>query len=471
MSDKGKEIQFNLQIVFNKYNIIRQLGKGSFGTVFAGINIKTNEKVAIKVEVQKDKPNLILLESESHKLNSLKNIIGIPKIYEFGKVDGFNILVMEQLGKSLNQLFKSQNKKFSLKTVCVLGIDMIKIIQSIHSKKLIHRDIKPDNFMMGRDNTRDTLYLIDFGLAKKYISNNGQHIPYKTGKSMTGTARYCSIYTHQGIEQSRRDDLESIGYVLMYFLRGNLPWENIKCNSNDKNYDNIGNVKKNTSIEDLCNGFPNELCDYFNYVKQLEFIEDPNYNILIEIFENILQKYCDCKYINNGVNNSARHNLFDWNIMGNLLESPKRGYKKKRDSTVGFSSIPKRKSMINNGGNSDFEIDEINNQLYNNADKVKNKNHNHIRHRNSHINNHKVEDKEEKKNEKSEKDNISNKSENNIKEKKNENECIENKQNKDDNIKDNKNEKENNNDKETTVDNYQKKNKKESGTHCKCQIF
>ena len=244
MSDKGKEIQFNLQIVFNKYSIIRQLGKGTFGTVFAAINTKTNEKVAIKVEVQKDKPNLILLESESHKLNSLKNIIGIPKIYEFGKVDGFNILVMEQLGKSLNQLFKSQNKKFSLKTVCVLGIDMIKIIQSIHSKKLIHRDIKPDNFMMGRDNTRDTLYLIDFGLAKKYISNNGQHIPYKTGKSMTGTARYCSIYTHQGIEQSRRDDLESIGYVLMYFLRGNLPWENIKCNSNDKNYDNIGNVKK-----------------------------------------------------------------------------------------------------------------------------------------------------------------------------------------------------------------------------------
>ncbi len=466
MSEKEKEIQFNLQIVFNKYSIIRQIGKGSFGTVFAGINTKTNEKVAIKTEVQTDKPNLSLLESESHKLNSLRNSIGIPKIYEFGKVDGFNILVMEQLGKSLNQLFISQNRKFSLKTVCVLGIDMLKIIQHVHSKKQIHRDIKPDNYMMGRDNTRDTLYLIDFGLAKRYILSNGQHIPYKTGKSMTGTARYCSIYTHQGIEQSRRDDLESIGYVLLFFLRGNLPWQGIKAKSNDKHYEKIGNVKQNTSIQDLCNGFPNELCDYFNYVKQLEFVEEPDYNLLIQIFENILKKYCDCKYVNNGVNNSARHNLFDWNIMGNLLESPKKGYKKKRDSTIGFSSIPKRRSIINNGGNSEFEIEVTHINNNNNEDKIKNKNHNHNHIHNNHNDNYKNEHKEDKKNEK---DNKSNKSENNIKEKKKENE--ENKQNKNDNNKDNKNEKENNDDKETAVDNNGKKSKKESGTHCKCQIF
>ena len=465
MSDKEKEIQFNLQIVFNKYSIIRQIGKGSFGTVFAGINTKTNEKVAIKTEVQSNKPNLSLLESESHKLNSLKNLIGIPKVYEFGKVDGFNILVMEQLGKSLNQLFISQNRRFSLKTVCILGIDMLKIIQHVHSKKQIHRDIKPDNFMIGRDNTRDTLYLIDFGLAKRYILSNGQHIPYKTGKSMTGTARYCSIYTHQGIEQSRRDDLESIGYVLLFFLRGNLPWQGIKAKSNDKHYEKIGNVKQSTSVQELCNGFPNELCDYFNYVKQLEFIEEPDYNLLIQIFEHILKKYCDCKYVNNGINNSARHNLFDWNIMGNLLESPKRGYKKKKDSTIGFSSIPKRRSIINNGGNSEFDIEVT--QINNNEDKVKNKNHNH--NHNTNIDNHKNEHQEDKKNEKDNKSNKSNKSDNNIKEKNNEKE--ENKQNKNDNNKDNKNEKENNDDKETTVDNNGKKNKKESGTHCKCQIF
>ena len=394
-----------------------------------------------------------------------KNTIGIPKVYEFGKVDGFNILVMEQLGKSLNQLFISQNRRFSLKTVCILGIDMLKIIQHVHSKNQIHRDIKPDNFMIGRDNTRDTLYLIDFGLAKRYILSNGQHIPYKTGKSMTGTARYCSIYTHQGIEQSRRDDLESIGYVLLFFLRGNLPWQGIKAKSNDKHYEKIGNVKQSTSVQELCNGFPNELCDYFNYVKQLEFIEDPDYNLLVQIFEHILKKYCDCKYVNNGVNNSARHNLFDWNIMGNLLESPKKGYKKKRDSTIGFSSIPKRRSIINNGGNSEFDIEVT--QINNNEDKVKNKNHNH--NHNTNIDNHKNEHQEDKKNEKDNKSNKSNKSDNNIKEKKKENE--ENKQNKNDNNKDNKNEKENNDDKETAVDNNGKKSKKESGTHCKCQIF
>jgi hypothetical protein len=211
--------------------------------------------------------------------------------------------------------------------------------------------------MMGRESLQDTLYLIDFGLAKKYILNNGQHIPYKSGKNITGTARYCSIYTHLGIEQSRRDDLESIGYVLIYFLRGNLPWQGIKTKCNDKHYEKIGFVKQSTSIEVLCSDFPNEFCNYFNYVKQLEFEEDPNYNMLIELFERILKKYCGSKYINNGICNGNRHNLFDWNSMGNKLESPRRNIKKKKESTV-FSSPKRRSSIINNGCNSDSDIKE-----------------------------------------------------------------------------------------------------------------
>ncbi len=347
--------EFTVQTVFNKFSIIRQIGKGSFGTVYLGINNKTNEKVGIKTEIQTKKQHLSLLESECQKLNTLKNIIGIPKIYEYGKIEGFNILVMELLGKSLNDLFQSQHRKFSLKTVCTLGIDMLKIIQHVHERKLIHRDIKPDNYMMGRESLKDILYLIDFGLAKKYILNNGQHIPYKSGKNITGTARYCSIYTHLGIEQSRRDDLESIGYVLIYFLRGNLPWQGIKTKCNDKHYEKIGFVKQSTSIEVLCSDFPNEFCNYFNYVKQLEFEEDPNYNMLIELFERTLKKSCGTKYINNGICNGNRHNLFDWNSMGYKLESPRRNNKKKKESTV-FSSPKRRSSIVNNGCNSDSDI-------------------------------------------------------------------------------------------------------------------
>jgi casein kinase 1 len=302
---------FPYEIVFDKYKIEKKIGKGSFGTVFMATNKENHEHVAIKTEINNDKIQVGLLESEAHKLTILKGYLGIPKIYNFGKLKGFNVLAMELLGKSLTDIFSNQNKKFSLKTVCTIAIDMIKLIQHIHEKKIIHRDIKPDNFMMGLSKNKYVLYLIDFGLAKKYINSNGQHIPFKLGKSMTGTARYCSIYTHQGMEQSRRDDLESIGYVLMYFLRGDLPWQGIKVKENEKHYERIGNMKQSISIDELCAGFPIQFVNYFNYVKQLEFEDEPNYNLLIELFEVVLKKYCGVKYIN--PSNSHRENLFDWN--------------------------------------------------------------------------------------------------------------------------------------------------------------
>ncbi len=137
---------------------------------------------------------------------------------------------------------------------------MVKRIQYVHEKNHIHRDIKPDNFMMGARGSEDRLYIIDFGLAKKYRSSKHKtHIQFKTKKNITGTARYCSINTHRGHEQSRRDDLESIGYVLMYFLRGSLPWQGIKCKPDEDHYNKIYEKKKATSSVELCKGFPGNI--------------------------------------------------------------------------------------------------------------------------------------------------------------------------------------------------------------------
>lgn len=170
---------------------------------------------------------------------------------------------MELLGKSLEELFVRNNRKFTLKTVCSLGLAMFKRIEFVHQRNHIHRDIKPDNFMMGINDRTNQLYIIDFGLGKKYRSSTKKkHIVFKTNKSITGTARYCSINTHNGFEQSRRDDLESIVYVLLYFLRGNLPWQGLVCKQGEDHYDLIHKKKAVTTPQELCKGYPgnNDAC-------------------------------------------------------------------------------------------------------------------------------------------------------------------------------------------------------------------
>ena len=203
---------------------------------------------------------------------------------------------MELLGKSLEDIFQSLQKKFTIKTVCMIGIQMLDRLEFIHSKNIIHRDIKPDNFVLGLDNKSHIIYILDFGLSKKFRSSRThQHIKFSVNKKLTGTARYASINALRGCEQSRRDDLEAIGYVLMYFLRGSLPWQGLHVNKGEDRYKKILVKKKGTSAEELCKTFPSELAEYINYTRNLEFEADPDYKFLRGLLTTILEKQ-KCEY-------------------------------------------------------------------------------------------------------------------------------------------------------------------------------
>jgi serine/threonine protein kinase len=151
--------------------------------------------------------------------------VGIPQVHWFGVEGDYNAMVMDLLGPSLEDLFVFCKRKFSLKSVLMIGDQMIQRIEFLHNNHFIHRDMKPDNFLVGINKKANLVYMIDYGLAKRFRDpKTGEHIPYRDNKSLTGTARYASVNTHLGIEQARRDDLESIGFILIYFLKGTLPW-------------------------------------------------------------------------------------------------------------------------------------------------------------------------------------------------------------------------------------------------------
>ncbi|CAK8560354.1 unnamed protein product [Lathyrus sativus] len=286
----------------NKFRLGRKIGSGSFGEIYLGTNIQTNEEVAVKLENAKTKHPQLLYESKLYKL--LQGGTGIPNAKWSGVEGEYNVLVMDLLGPSLEDLFNFCNRKLSLKTVLMLADQMINRVEFIHTKSFLHRDIKPDNFLMGLGRRANQVYVIDFGLAKKFRDSNNQHIPYRENKNLTGTARYASMNTHLGIEQSRRDDLESLGYVLMYFLRGSLPWQGLKAGTKKQKYERISEKKVSTSIENLCRGYPSEFASYFHYCRSLRFDDKPDYAYLKRLLRDL--------FIREGFQFDY---VFDWTIL------------------------------------------------------------------------------------------------------------------------------------------------------------
>ncbi|KAG6466099.1 hypothetical protein ZIOFF_076100 [Zingiber officinale] len=336
-------------VIGGKFKLGKKIGSGSFGELYHGANIKSGEEVAVKLESVKTKHPQLHYESKVYTL--LQGGTGIPHLKWFGVEGEYNIMVIDILGPSLEDLFNYCNRKFSLKTVLMLADQIINRVEYMHSKAFLHRDIKPDNFLMGLGRkanqfpaylskvettvVSDDIYhfnrdLVVFGicidvlqkldllqLSDKFIllimvlqRNTGISKPistyltgvsiYRENKNLTGTARYASVNTHLGIEQSRRDDLESLGYMLMYFLRGRLksfhptvfllsflPWQGLKAGNKKQKYDKISEKKMLTSVEALCKSFPLEFTSYFHYCRSLRFEDKPDYSYLRRIFRDL----------------------------------------------------------------------------------------------------------------------------------------------------------------------------------------
>ncbi|CAK7218625.1 hypothetical protein SEUCBS140593_003610 [Sporothrix eucalyptigena] len=296
IQSRGSVEQIGMSTEQVQLRVSDRVGEGTFCVVFRGELVSgrsakaKGRAVAAKFELRKN--DATQLRNEFRMYKKLDKCDGIPRIYTFGEMDFHKVLVMDLLGPTLENLFQDCGRRFSLKTVTMLAKQMITRIETLHQHDLIYRDIKPENFLMGLPETdaANSVYLIDYGMAKVYRDpDTNKHIPYGDAQSLSGTARYMSINAHCKRNQSRRDDLEALGHVFMYFARGNLPWQGVKSPQNDARYDLMCEKKQATTIDDLCRGFPPEMAQYLTYTRGLAFDEDPDYDYLRSLFTKILE--------------------------------------------------------------------------------------------------------------------------------------------------------------------------------------
>jgi serine/threonine protein kinase len=277
-----------------KWRITEKIASGGFGAIYKAQDKDTGEYVVVKTERRIGKN---YLDREAEVFKKMANQDGFPAMIWRGKIyykenkkrKGCSSIIMDVLGPSLSDLFYQQGKHFSLKTTLLLADQMIKRLEQLHNVGIIHRDIKPGNFVMGIGPNAHKVYLIDFGLANFFRNTDGSHMAYRTDAPFRGTHRYASINAHFKIEQSRRDDLEGLGYVLIYFLRGGLPWQNINC-SRRRRRKMIGDSKKSVSLDQLCEGLPVEFKEYMEVVRNITYESDPPYRHLRKLFKRCFRR-------------------------------------------------------------------------------------------------------------------------------------------------------------------------------------
>ena len=281
--EKQQEDHMINQIIFKKYEVKKKLGKTSTIDIYEGVSIENDQPVLIKIE-PKTKEKL-LLETEAYNLYTFKGF-GIPELIKLGKRNNNLILIEAKKGRSLYDLFVENNRKFSLNEICLIGIQCIERLKFIHSKNYIHRNIKPENFVIGLEDPH-VIYLQNFYLCEKYRSSKtNQHAKFRYTKEIVGTERYGSINALRGLRQGRKDDLESLCYMLIYFFLGRLPWQGISGYSETERLEKLLKEKRSFKIENY-KQIPKDFYTLFNYVKILKFEEEPKYSMMIKLLQNI----------------------------------------------------------------------------------------------------------------------------------------------------------------------------------------
>ena len=356
--------------VGGRYRLGKKIGTGAFGEIFEGTDIFDNSSVAIKLEHNSVKYPQLLFEAKL-----LKSIpgTGIPVMHWFGIAGEYNAMVMDLLGQNLEDLYNYCAKNFSLKTILMITIQMIERLKHVHDNHYIHRDEKPENFLIGKETTEKTIYLIDFGLAKRYRDEYTHiHIPLKENRNLTGTARYASCNAHNGLEQSRRDDMESIAYVILYFFRKKLPWQGLKCKDKNEKHAKIKEIKMSMTPEKLFEGLPKEFADYLTMVKKLGFEEEPSYKTYIQMFNKLFKaKEFEMDYRYDWVTVKDNTNVLK---DASLVQSAEISQKREEDKKVNSTIEPNNGNAENEPKNMINELKEDNNDGEEGRKKGKNKN-------------------------------------------------------------------------------------------------
>jgi len=273
----------------DRYRLNRKIAAGGFGAVYLGTDLQSSKQVAIKLEHTRRGSGKLKLEAEAYR--TLAGGAGVPRVLLFDEECDYYVLVFNYCGR-----------RFSLKTVLLVADQLLTRIEYIHSKSLVHRDVKPDNFLVGTGRQGNTVYAIDFGLAEDYrtVHSRGRH---------EGTCRYASISFHNGEEQYRRDDLESLGYVLVYFLRGSLPWQGLKASRGESRTKLVKEMKIKMLAGELCEGLPAEFQTYVDYTRSLSADAQPDYAYLQGLFRGLCERH-----------GLAYDNVFDWTVKKCLEE-------------------------------------------------------------------------------------------------------------------------------------------------------